>query len=119
MIIISDFDDTLCPHGDEVTFQENLQAVTRFRAQADNEFVLATGRSLSSLERTFPNFRNYMDFVILDNGSVCYETKNDNVLLEYTISKQVVSNIMKLISSLTKSAGGGLFFTTTLSSILS
>ena len=100
MIIVSDFDNTLYPHGDEKVFIKNLKSVTNFRKSPDNHFVLATGRSLSSIRRVFPEYKKYMDYIILDNGSMCLDAATDKPLFEYKISKEIAKKIMNLIDSM-------------------
>ncbi len=70
MILFSDYDDTLFPHGDDETYAKNLRAVKGWR-KAGHQFCLATGRALPSLKRAFPDYNDYCDFVVLENGAIC------------------------------------------------
>ena len=105
MILVSDFDKTLYPHGDDAAFQENLRAVKEFRNHSGNKFILATGRSLASLSRVLPNFSEYIDFLILDNGSICYNVEHHKIFFEYKIPKQLATEIVARLTSSTSPMG--------------
>lgn len=79
MIIFSDFDNTLYPHGDESGFILNLQAVQKFR-QSGHKFCIATGRNLSSLERAWKDYSMYLDALVLDNGAICLNAQAQPIL---------------------------------------
>ncbi len=97
MILVSDFDKTLYPHGNDDLFRENLRAVQQFREDPEHKFILATGRSLSSILRVFPDYREYMDYIILDNGAVCYDARKGETAAEYTLAKKTAEKIVALI----------------------
>ena len=97
MILFSDFDGTLHPRDDETEiFLANLQMVQKFRS-AGNQFCLATGRSLSSLKRAWPTYQDYLDGMLLDNGSVCINSDNE-IIFQYSIPKPVVDDIIAFIN---------------------
>lgn len=96
MLVFSDFDNTLYPHSDDAGFSRNLKSVQKFRQQG-NRFCLATGRNQSSLERVWPDYRNYLDYVILDNGAVCLNQRGD-VISQETIPLPIVDDIAKRIA---------------------
>lgn len=99
MILFSDFDGTLHPRDDESEiFHANLQMVQKFRA-AGNQFLLATGRSLSSVERVWPDYQDYLDGMLLDNGSVCIDSKNETIF-QYSMSKLLVDDIVAFINQI-------------------
>ncbi len=100
MILFCDFDGTLCREEIPGDFDRNLEAVKRFRA-AGNKFVISTGRSVPSLMEDFPNFRDYIDYVVVDNGATCLD-KDEKVLFEYTFSEEVGREIVDYI---TKASG--------------
>lgn len=91
MIIFSDFDGTLYPHDDSTTFAQNLQAVQDFR-QAGHQFCLATGRNLSSLERVWKDYSNYLDALVLDNGAICLDSHGQSIL-QFAIPLAVLQDI--------------------------
>ena len=69
MILFCDFDGTLFRRDIEGEFERNLEAIQRWRA-AGNLFVMTTGRSPSSLGGVLPNYFDYFDYLIGDNGAV-------------------------------------------------
>lgn len=97
MIVISDFDNTLYPHFDDELFRQNLEAVKKFR-QAGDLFCLASGRNILSLERTWPEYNDYLDYIILENGAVCLDSKRD-VLFQYAIEQNLAVKICQDIQS--------------------
>lgn len=110
MILVSDFDKTLYPHGNADLFHKNLSAVRKFRETAGHKFVLATGRSLSSILRIFPNYSGYMDYIILDNGSVCYDTVHQTTAFEYQLPLTIVQQIVTLIRDDAKIPGTFVYY---------
>lgn len=68
-ILISDFDYTLCEHGNPEVFPENLEAVKKWR-QADNYFAVATGRGEESLISVWPDCYQHCDFLIFCDGGI-------------------------------------------------
>ena len=68
-IFFCDFDYTLYDHDNSHVTAENLRAVKRWREQG-NLFVIATGRSLNELKVSLPDYRDYCDYLILNDGAV-------------------------------------------------
>lgn len=96
MIVVSDFDNTLYPHANIPQFQANLNMVQKFR-QSGNLFCLASGRNISSLTRIWPEYEQYLDYIILENGATCLN--NDGKLLfQYSIEKGIAQSICQTIS---------------------
>lgn len=91
MIIFSDFDGTLYPHGDKKVFAANLQAIQSFRG-AGNRFCLATGRNLSSLERAWKDYADYLDALVLDNGAICIDPQGHSIL-QFAIPLETLQKI--------------------------
>lgn len=97
MILFSDFDKTLYPHYDNAQFMRNLSAVEEFR-QAGNLFGLASGRNLSSLQRAWPEYQQYLDYITLDNGAACFDAKGE-LLFQNVMVKDLVRQICEDIKS--------------------
>lgn len=72
-------------------FERNLEAISRFRA-AGNKFALATGRGLASVLRGFPNYREYVDYLVLDNGALCLG--QNGVLFDYLIPEETARRLV-------------------------
>lgn len=97
MILFCDFDGTLHRAGMDDEFDQNLDAIKRWR-EAGNIFVLITGRGLASVKRGFPQFAEYTDYLICDNGSVCYG--KNGALFEYCFGREVVDKVVSYVQSL-------------------
>lgn len=108
MILFCDFDGTL--HRSEIPgdFERNLEAVKRFR-ESGNLFVISTGRSIPSLMRDFPNYRDYADYVVVDNGATCVD-RDGKVLFENTFSEAVAREIVEYVSRRSKEYHVGFTF---------
>ena len=91
MILFCDFDGTLSREEIPGDFERNLEAIRRFR-EAGHKFVLTTGRGLASVRRGFPKYKEYTDYLILDNGAVCMG--QDGVLFSYLISEDEARKIV-------------------------
>lgn len=96
MILFCDFDGTL--HRREINgdFERNKEAIKRFRT-AGNQFVIATGRSLMSLLDDFPDYLEYSDYLIADNGAFCL--KDGELLFEYVIPEGEAREIAEFIKA--------------------
>lgn len=95
MILFCDFDGTLSREEIPGDFERNLEAIKRFRA-AGHKFALATGRGLASVQRSFPNYAEYVDYLVLDNGALCLG--QDGALFDYLISEDVARRLVNFIS---------------------
>ena len=98
MILFCDFDGTLHRAGMDDEFDQNLDAIKRWR-EAGNKFVLITGRGLASIKRIFPRVVEYTDYLICDNGSVCYD-ENGVTLFEIFLKREIVDEILSYIRSI-------------------
>lgn len=95
MMVFSDFDKTLHPDADEAEFRRNLEKIREFRRKG-NLFCIATGRSQASLGRVWPDYENYLDYGIFDNGAVCLDQSGE-ILFQETIALTVVEEIARKI----------------------
>ena len=71
MFLFSDYDYTFKEHDNpdcDVVYAKNLAAVKKWR-NSGNLFGVATGRGEASLRTQFPNFEEYCDYVVLNNGA--------------------------------------------------
>ena len=99
MILFCDFDGTLSREEIPGDFERNLEAIRRFR-EAGNKFVLTTGRGLASVKRGFPEYKDYVDYLILDNGAVCMG--QDGVLFSWLIPEEEAQKIVNDITEMSK-----------------
>ena len=71
VLIFSDFDFTMWTHGNLEQIERNKRAVQEFRKRG-GKFALATGRGLVSLMREFPDYREYLDYLVDFDGAITY-----------------------------------------------
>ena len=64
MIVCADFDKTVSFRDDAALTAENLAAIKEWRSIDGNIFVLASNRSLGSLDRALPDWREYFDYLV-------------------------------------------------------
>lgn len=95
MIIFADFDGTLCDYGDSSVLARNLRAISDWH-RTGNYFCVATGRNLASLERIIPDYKQYFDFLILDNGSFCINQSKE-IMFDFTIDRDLTNEVIKQI----------------------
>lgn len=95
-ILFSDFDWTLCPHGDQEQFTKNLAAIEEWH-NAGNEMGVATGRNVVSLEGIFPNYRKYIDYAVLNDGSEIYN--RDKKVASIKLRRGLVQELKATIDS--------------------
>lgn len=93
MILVTDFDNTLYSKHNPNVLTDNLQAARTFR-QAGNQFILATGRSISSLSRVLPDPYRHFDYLILENGAVCLD-QTSKTLFRCNIPERLCMNISR------------------------
>ena len=88
-ILVSDYDYTLRDHDRPETLDKNLAAIKKWRDKG-NILAIATGRNLSSLAYIFPDYKDYADYLILNDGAEVYDSTGtviySDVLLEYNIA---------------------------------
>ena len=93
--LISDFDYTLYTHDDKEMISNNLYAVQRWRAHG-NIFVIATGRGPTALAHTMPNYRDYADYLVFDDGAIVRDN-HDSPLLVQKIPTSAINKIEQLL----------------------
>ena len=111
-ILFSDYDGTLYTGEDSVA--KNIEAIKTFRA-ADHKFVIATGRSLESIQRIFAEHPIPYDYLILNNGSLVTDNQNQ-FILKHTISPPPIDLVEKIITFAKQNAEVDIDFSTTTSS---
>lgn len=80
-ILFSDFDYTLCEHDSPEVFTDNLEAIKKWR-EANNYFVIATGRGEESLISAWPDCYQYCDFLIFCDGSIVKDRRGKIVYID-------------------------------------
>lgn len=90
MILISDYDYTLCNHDDMTKTPINLSAVQRWRKQ-NNIFIIATGRSVSALRFDFPEYRDYADYIVFNDGALVLDNHDCPISADHVPAKTTES----------------------------
>ena len=93
MIVCADFDKTVFFRDDAALTAENLAAIKEWRSIDGNIFVLASNRSLGSLDRALPDWREYFDYLILDRGARIYNSDR-KLLWSDTLSRDVIEQVL-------------------------
>ena len=92
-MIASDFDRTLTPPFDEIS-PENREAIHRFREEG-GIFSIVSGRCLPHAKRVFIGFmKGEFDYLILCNGALAYDGKNNSVIFQYYGSNEGLNELL-------------------------
>lgn len=98
MNLFCDIDGTFWEHTDKdlTQYRKNIKAAERWRA-AGNVFGLATGRGIPSMHRSFPDYPEYTDYIITDNGSFTTEIKTGAIVDETVFETRQIAQILSFI----------------------
>ena len=96
-IILSDFDGTLNEYSDANIFASNLDAINQWREKG-LPFVITTGRSPESLRAIFPNYANYVDYCIFNDGALITD-RYDRVLFSDSFGQTLADAIEEILSN--------------------
>lgn len=77
-VLISDYDYTLRDHDRPEVLNKNLATIKQWRDNG-NIFGIATGRNLSSLAYIFPDYADYADYLILNDGAEVYNQHGEAI----------------------------------------
>lgn len=101
MNLFCDVDGTFWQHSDTdfVQYKRNIEAVKRFRA-AGNIFGFATGRSIPSMRRNFPDYAKEVDYLVVDNGSFAVDVQKNDIIIENTFTPNELKRIISIATSL-------------------
>ena len=75
-VLVVDYDRTLFINNNDML--NNIKAINNFRSKG-NIFVIATGRTYSSLKKEIDKHKIQYDYLILNHGALVI--KNDNTAL--------------------------------------
>lgn len=100
MIIFCDIDGTLWRHSDQdfSELKQNIAAVQKWR-NAGHLFAIASGRSLASVRRLLPNFTDFTDFLVADNGAFVYD-RQAQPIIQNILSAQQIGIIQQALANL-------------------
>lgn len=89
-LIVSDYDQTFYLNDENIEI--NKVAVEEFRDKG-NIFAFATGRSYADFKKKSNLYNLKYDYLIINHGATILD-KNDNVILNYSIDNNIVSQII-------------------------
>lgn len=75
-LLISDYDGTL--KTDEINIKLNVEAIMNFRRN-DNHFVIATGRSFSSIKKEIVKYGIPYDYLITNDGAIILDNSGHTI----------------------------------------
>jgi len=99
--LFSDFDYTLKPHDNEdcdQVYAKNLDAIKEWKEKG-NFFGVATGRSEESLRTQFPNFKEYCDFAVLNNGARIINKGGETIHADQ-FPARIANELVRLLGSI-------------------
>lgn len=94
MILVCDIDGTFWQYfdADFEIYKKNVAAAKRWR-EAGHQLVLATGRGIPSVRRTFTDITDYVDYLITDNGSFTTELSTGKLIDEIVFEPRQIGKI--------------------------
>ena len=94
MVLVCDIDGTFWQHfdADFEIYKKNVAAAKRWR-EAGHKLILATGRGIPSVRRTFPDITEYVDYLITDNGSFTTEIATGKLIDEIVFEPRQIGKI--------------------------
>ena len=94
-ILVSDYDYTLRDHNQPWILGKNLAAIKQWRDKG-NILAIATGRNLSSLAYIFPDYKDYADYLLLNDGAEAYDNAG-NIIYSDELSDDNIAAIKELL----------------------
>ena len=91
-MLVSDFDGTFYINDEDI--EVNKIAVRKFKEKG-NIFVIATGRSYYDLKETISKYKIEYDYLIINHGATIIN-RNDEVIYNFTINSDIVSEVKKI-----------------------
>ncbi len=96
-ILVSDFDDSF--YTKDYSVEEAVKKVKEFRDNG-NKFILATGRSVTSLLKELSNYDPYIyDYLLCNDGSIIYDSNLSELYREDLIHENRHGIVMMLNAS--------------------
>lgn len=95
-VLVVDYDRTLFINNNDML--NNIKAINNFRSKG-NIFVIATGRTYSSLKKEIDKHKIQYDYLILNHGALVI--KNDNTaLFHHKIDKSILLDVNDYLTKL-------------------
>ena len=98
VLFFSDFDFTMWTHGNPEQIERNKQAIKMFRKRG-GKFALATGRGLMSLMGEFPDYREYLDYLVDSDGAIAYVVtpKGEEEIMRINILPREIEKVDSIV----------------------
>lgn len=88
-IIVSDYDQTFYINNDDIEI--NKKNIQNFR-EADNLFIIATGRSYMDFKKKANAYNLEYDYLIINHGATILDG-DDNIIFNVSIDNSIIDNI--------------------------
>lgn len=93
-VLVVDYDRTLFINNSDML--NNINSINKFRENG-NIFIIATGRTYSSLKKEIDKYNIEYDYLILNHGSLVIK-KDKSTLFHYKIDKNILFDITNYLS---------------------
>lgn len=95
-VLVVDYDRTLFVNNNDML--NNIKAINNFRSKG-NIFVIATGRTYSSLKKEIDKYNIQYDYLILNHGALVIKSDN-TALFHYKIDKSILLDVNDYLTKL-------------------
>lgn len=95
-VLVVDYDRTL--YVNNIDILKNIEKINDFRKDG-NIFIIATGRTYSSLKKEIDKYNIKYDYLILNHGALVIKEDN-TALFHYNINKDILLDINKYLTDL-------------------
>lgn len=95
-VLVVDYDRTL--YVNNIDILKNIEKINDFRKNG-NIFIIATGRTYSSLKKEIDKYNIKYDYLILNHGALVIKEDN-TALFHYNINKDILLDINKYLIDL-------------------
>lgn len=92
-VLVTDYDKTLFTNEKDMLI--NLKTIDKFRNNG-NLFIIASGRTYSSLKKEIDKYNIKYDYLILNHGSLVID-KNNNILFHFKLDKDIIIETTNLL----------------------
>lgn len=95
-VLVTDYDRTLFLNSNDML--NNIKAINDFRSKG-NIFIIATGRTYSSLKKEIDRYNIQYDYLILNHGALVIK-KDNTALFHYKINRNILLDVNDYLTKL-------------------
>lgn len=95
MVLFSDHDGTFASKDDPTVLSGNLLAVHHWRNRG-HKFVIVTGRNHAVINDILPNWQEYVDYLIMDNGGAIF-SQQDQLVHIFQLKRSLIRDIQSFV----------------------